>query len=118
MAINIHASHNNFPLRIRYYPHKYFNDDTVLKDTKKVKGVLYARKYGNTKTYSYITQSGLKTQRTEMQLLTPDYVNNLELDDFIIYRGKKWLVVALDDVEVEEHKGKSISEDVIITVRS
>lgn len=118
MGINVYTSHANTPYRIRYFDHKYINDDTALTDTKKVKGVFYARKHGNTRQASYITSAGIKTIKTEMQLYTNDHIENLKIDNFIYFEGKKWLVHSIEDVERVKHRGVISWQDKIITVRS
>lgn len=118
MGINVYASHANTPNRIRYFDHKYINDDTALTDTKKVKGVFYARKHGNTRQASYITSAGMKVIKTEMQLLTDDFIDNLKIDNFILFQGKKWIVHSIDEIEPENHRGINPLLSKIITVRS
>lgn len=117
MAINVYTSHVNTPIRVKYFAHKHFNNDTALKETKNVKGVFYARKHGTTETSSYITAAGAKAIMTKMQLYTDDFIDDLEIDDFVVFKGKKLLVVAIEDADRVRHRGKVSWQGSIITVR-
>lgn len=118
MAINVYESRAGLPHRIKYYDHKYFNNDTALKDDKKVKGIFYARKEGTPRKSSYITASGAKTIKSEMQLFTPDLVDDLEVDDFVLFEGKKWLVILIEMKQETKSKTQVVYDAKVITIRS
>lgn len=98
MAININASRSGTPLRIKFYDHALYDSFTKLMETKKVKGVFYARKHSNKTTTNYITQTGIKAERVEMILYTNDDVSNLKQDDFIVINNEKWLVMKQEEI--------------------
>lgn len=99
MAININAPTRAGSIRIKYYDHKYLNEDTKLIPTLKVKGLFRGIRQPNAKKENYITSSGHKTKRETMILYTQDHVKDLEPDDFIIYKNEKWLVFLIDEVD-------------------
>lgn len=118
MAINIYKSRTSLPHRIKYYEHKYFNDDTALKETKKVKGIFYARKHGTPSKFSYVTANNVKTIKSETQLFIEDIIDDLEIDDFVLFEGKKWIVVLIEEVPEVKSNTQIAYDAKVITIRS
>lgn len=118
MAFNPNTTHSSLNLRVKYYGHKYKDNDTKLLTDDKVKGLFYARKHANTTTDNYITQTGIKTVKKEMTLYTDDFIHDLEQDDFVVLENRKWIVTKQEEVIIAGFRGKRNWQGVIITLRS
>lgn len=96
MAINIGVNRAGYNMRLKYYSHIHYNDDTALKSKVEIKGLFYAKQVGGLKMENYLTSTGLKTFKSAMVLETPDLIKSLEPDDFILYAGKKWIITSIE----------------------
>lgn len=113
MAINKNISHRNLSIRVKYFDHAYEQDNSVLTDNNKIKGVFYAQIHSNITSYNYVTQSGIKSVKKEMSLYTEDFVTNLVADDFVLFNGERWLVTRVEQVPLKHQKARLISGYII-----
>lgn len=117
MAINVGVNRAGYRMRLKYYGHVKFENDTAIRDDIKIKGIFYAKQVSGLKENSYITSTGINTNRKFMVLETPDNISGMNVNDFILYSGKKWIIV-----EIEESPDESFAvhgnKKHYITVRS
>lgn len=106
MAINRQTTHTSTGLRLKYYDHQYQDTDTSLIPTLTIKGLFYGRKQTNIKKENYITQAGQKTTKENMVIYTDDIIDDLTIDDFILYNNNKWIVEGVEEVVQTKFRGR------------
>lgn len=119
MAIDTRTSRKGKVDRCKWYKGKYVENQKLVQDAV-CEGIFYADGAKDDKNSRVNVTGNFMTDNTSLILSTHDYVDGLEVDDYVEIDGRLFLVVATEirGFTRSEHFNRRISAETLITLRA
>ena len=104
MAININTKRNKNATRCLYYKGQFVDNQSKLISNAVAEGVFYAQDKEPYREYTEVVNGVGRIKVKTLIIQTNDFIPDLETDDFVLYEGDLWRVVAISKDDQEKNK--------------